>query len=311
MGKTILAIIFSALLLAAAMHVFWVRGGTDTERPEVDTTNDCEGNAVAVRIMALDADTNRAVADTLIRICPTDNSGEYYDVMHPLAKCTTTETGICTLCVRTKYPGPFIVRADHKEYGIFTKKVDRISDANNAVIEMRSAMATLTVVVLDAESNAPVKDAYVYIGGGFPVCKTDATGICMMKDLWRGDYGIGVYKKEYERFEKGVHLDRGENNVVVLLKRKEHVPETITVVGTLKTEIVAPGTRSQNIYIIIQYDDGKKDYVFNEVGFNEGRMFKGYIGKRVRIVGYRDTGFIGWQRWPVEGIYVEKIEEVT
>jgi len=34
------------------------------------------------------------------------------------------------------------------------------------------------------------------------------------------------------------------------------------------------------------------------------------VNKTVRITGYRDNGFIGWQYEKVEGIYVEAIEEI-
>jgi len=65
---------------------------------------------------------------------------------------------------------------------------------------------------------------------------------------------------------------------------------------------------SENHYFVIKDANNGEEYIFNEVGYNRG--FDQFVNKTVRITGYRDNGFIGWQYEKVEGIYVEAIEEI-
>lgn len=90
------------------------------------------------------------------------------------------------------------------------------------------------------------------------------------------------------------------------LEKKFKTPTSFTVEGIVIKIITAEGTRSENQYYKIKTDDRNEEYLFDEIGMNQG--FEEFVDKRVSINGFKEIGFIGWQHEQVEGIYVEAIE---
>jgi len=172
-------------------------------------------------------------------------------------------------------------------------------------------LATLHAVVIDKITGEPVEDAIVYLGYHPPEtwrCHTINDGKCSIEDknlVW-GDYGLSVFKKGYNRFTNSSHFEKGDNYLTIKLEKKSVIPTTISINGTVIESITAKGTMSENHYYKIKDDGGKEEYIFNEIGENQD--FDNYVNQTVRITGFRENGFIGWQHEEVEGIYVEGIE---
>lgn len=176
-----------------------------------------------------------------------------------------------------------------------------------------SDLAVLHATVIDEATGKPVAGAIVYIGYRSPEswrCHTDEKGECVLQSdaIGWGDYGVSAFKKGYEHVSESVHLKPGDNYITIELPKKSQPLESATVSGVLIEVVAAEGTRSENHYVKIREDDGQTEFVFNEVGENEG--FDEFIGKRVQIQGFRDVGRVGWQAQEVEGIYVERITVV-
>ncbi|MBD3313803.1 hypothetical protein GF345_05155 [Candidatus Woesearchaeota archaeon] len=171
-----------------------------------------------------------------------------------------------------------------------------------------SGKGTLSVKIIDKETGEPVEDAIFYVGNGFSIKQTDREGKCMVAENNVGSYAVNAYKRGYERYSDHITLEEGENRLMIELVKDESSLPQISVEGEVVDIIAAEGTKSENHFIKIRYDDGEEDYLFNKIGYN--RIDGEFIGKKVRIQGYKDMGFIGWQHQEQEGIYVEKIEVV-
>jgi len=170
-------------------------------------------------------------------------------------------------------------------------------------------LATLHSVVIDKTTKEPIENAIVYLGTGYWKCYTDDEGKCTIKDFAWGDYGLGVFLKGYNRFTQSSHFEKGDNYLTIELEKKSEIPISFSIEGTVIEIITAEGTKSENHYYKIRDDSGNEEYIFNEIGRNEG--FEEFVNKEVRITGFREKGFIGWQHEEVEGIYVENIELAT
>lgn len=166
--------------------------------------------------------------------------------------------------------------------------------------------ATLHVVVTDNATNEPIENAIVYLGTGFWKHYTDDEGKCVLSGVPWGDYGVGVFRKEYHRFQESRHLVAGDNFLAVELERRAEIPDSFTIEGTVVEIVTAEGTRSENHCFKVREDSGTEEYIFDDVGMNRG--FTQFVNKEVRITGYRDVGYIGWEHEEAEGIYVEEIE---
>jgi len=171
-------------------------------------------------------------------------------------------------------------------------------------------LATLHSVVIDKNTKEPIENAIVYLGTGYWECYTDDEGKCTIKDFVWGNYGLGVFKKEYNRFTQSSHFEKGDNYLTIELEKKSEIPISFSIEGTVIDIITAEGTKSENHYFKIKADSGEEYYIFNEIGLNwwDDDNWKEFINKSVRITGFREIGFIGWQHEEVEGIYVEEIE---
>lgn len=117
-----------------------------------------------------------------------------------------------------------------------------------------------------------------------------------------------MYKKEYHRYQEIRHFEKGENTTVIYLEKKTEIPSSSTMQGTVIKIILDKGTRSENIYYKIKTDAGDEEYIFDDIGMNQG--FEEFVNKRVNVRGFIDNGFIGWQGEQVNGIYIESIEIV-
>lgn len=168
--------------------------------------------------------------------------------------------------------------------------------------------AILHATVIDKTTGDPIENVIVYLGsrGASGKCYTDNEGECLIKDFVWGSYGLGIFKKGYNRYTKSSHFDKGDNYITVELEKKSEILTSLTVEGTVIEIIIAEGTMSENHYYIIRDNEGNEEYLFNEIGVNQG--FEEFVNKKVSITGFKETGFIGWQREQVEGIYVESIE---
>jgi hypothetical protein len=173
--------------------------------------------------------------------------------------------------------------------------------------------AILHATVIDKTTGEPIENVIVYLGsmGGSGKCYTDGGGKCSIEGVSWGSYAVNVFKKGYNRpaIKRG-NIGKEEKNISVELKleKKSEIPTSFTVEGTVIEIITAEGTRSENHYYKIRDDDGNEEYIFNKIGVNQG--FEEFVNKRVRITGFREIGFIGWQHEKVEGIYVEEIEVI-
>ncbi len=167
--------------------------------------------------------------------------------------------------------------------------------------------ANVQVSVIDKTTGDPIENAIVYLGtGGYRKCYSNSEGKCSIEGFVWGDYSLGVFKKGYYRYEESRHFEKGDNFVTVKLEKKTKIPTSFTVEGTVIKIITAKGTRSENQYYKIKTNDGTEEYLFDEIGMNRG--FERFVNKKVRITGFKEIGFIGWQHEQVEGIYVESIE---
>jgi len=167
--------------------------------------------------------------------------------------------------------------------------------------------ATLHVVVTDKTTTEAIENAIVYIGAGGALKQyTDGEGACIISDLLRGSYGVGVFRKEYHRFTESRQFVVGDNYLTVELERRDEIPESFTIEGKVIEIITSEGSRSENHYFKVRDDSGKEEYIFNDIGLN--RDFSQFVNEEVRITGFRDIGYIGWEYDKAEGIYVEEIE---
>lgn len=175
----------------------------------------------------------------------------------------------------------------------------------NEVVENKS---NVQVTVIDKETKEPIEKAIVYLGGtgASGKCYTNSNGRCSIEDFVSGDYSLGVFKKGYERYSKFIHFEQGDNSLNVELEKKAKMPTSFTVKGTVIKIVTAEGTRSENKFYKIKTEDGAEEYLFDEIGVNQG--FEEFVNKKVIVTGFRETGIIGWEGTKVEGIYVENIE---
>lgn len=171
----------------------------------------------------------------------------------------------------------------------------------------RADTANLYATVIDKTNGKPVENAIVYIALGHWRCHTNNEGKCIIKNFPRGDYELGVFKKGYNRFTRSVHFEKGKNYFTVELEKKPEIPRSFSIEGIVIEVAGAIGTKSEFHYYKIRDNDGNEEYIFDEIGLNN---FGKFVGKKVRITGFREKGFIGWDFKEVEGIYVEEIEVI-
>jgi len=168
--------------------------------------------------------------------------------------------------------------------------------------------ASVQVNVIDKTTGDPIENAIVYLGatGASEKCYSTREGKCSIEDFACGDCALGGFKKGYNRYIESSHFDKGDNFVTIKLEKKSEIPTSFIAVGTVIKTITAEGTRSENQYYKIKTDDANEEYLFDEIGMNQG--FEKFVNKKVTITGFKETGFIGWEHEQVEGIYVESIE---
>ena len=177
---------------------------------------------------------------------------------------------------------------------------EEISDTTNS--------SNVNVEVIDNETEEPIENAIVYVGNGFWNFYTNSEGVCSIIDIPWGSYALSVYMKEYERFSMSCYFEIGVNNLTIRLDKKSEIPLSFSMEGVVLEIITGPGTRSENHYFVIKDSNDGEEYLFNEIGYNRG--FDEFVNKTVRITGYKEYGFIGWQHEKVEGIYIESIKEI-
>ena len=178
---------------------------------------------------------------------------------------------------------------------------------NNQITDNGETLSVLQTTVIDGNTKEPVTNAIVYLGTGFHQCYTDSKGWCQITDFSWGDYALSARKKGYDRFTTPSHFEKGENNITIKLQKRPSVPESFVIEGIIIEVVTAEGTKSENHYFKIKELSETEEYLFNDVERNEGF---GFLNKKVRITGYKGTGFIGWQSKQVEGIFVEKVEDL-
>jgi hypothetical protein len=162
------------------------------------------------------------------------------------------------------------------------------------------------VTVIDKTTKEPIENAIAYLGRGYWKCYTNNNGMCSIKKISYGDYGLGVFKKEYHRFTSSDHFKEGENYRIIEIERTPEILPSFSLKGTVIEVVINKGTRSENRYYKIKDDFGNEEYLFNDIGENQD--FEDFINKKVEIRGFKETGFIGWQGERVKGIYVEEIK---
>jgi hypothetical protein len=168
-------------------------------------------------------------------------------------------------------------------------------------------LATAHVLAVDSETKRPMGGVLVFLRSAQVECETDGTGRCSIIGFARGDYSLNAYMRGYARYSSPASFARGDNDVTVELVREPVSPQSLTVDGLLFVDVVAKGSRSENRYLKLR-TAGADEYVFNRYGQNAG--YGEYVGKTVRITGYRAMGSIGWQAQKTEGIYVEEIRQL-
>lgn len=163
----------------------------------------------------------------------------------------------------------------------------------------------------DKSTGNTIKDVMVYVGSGIDESERTKTND-------RGEYKIlipglcylGVYKKGY--LHTGKHIDLAKDKPVVNfeLEKQKSVIQQVTVKGKVIEQIVAKGTKSENHYLKIEISPNEAVFIFDSIGINKLPNSRKWIGKRVKINGYKGIGTVGWQWDNIEGIYVEQIELV-
>lgn len=178
---------------------------------------------------------------------------------------------------------------------------------NGQTTDNGETLSVLQATMIDADTQKPIANAIVYLGTGYFKCYTNDKGKCQIKDFSLGDYALSAHKKEYERFTDSKHFEKGENDITIKLQKQPSMPQSLIIEGTIIEIVTAEGSKSENRYFKIRDLNEKEEYLFNDVEHNEGF---GFVNKKVKITGYKETGFIGWQSKQVEGIFVEKVEKL-
>ena len=170
--------------------------------------------------------------------------------------------------------------------------------------------ANLNCTVIDNSTQIPIENAVVYLGTGYPNCHTDNEGKCQIKSFPFGDYGLGIFKEGYDRYTASTHFAKGNTSLLIELGKKPEIPQQISINGKVIENVTAEGSMSENHYFTIKGDGGEEYYIFNEIGQNswDYDSWNAFINKSVRITGFIDVGYIGWQHQEAEGVYVESIE---
>ncbi len=167
---------------------------------------------------------------------------------------------------------------------------------------------TLNSFVTDKDSKEPVEGAIVLLGG-YEKCYTNIEGRCSITTSGSsGAYGLQGFKKEYNHSVSLINLKLGENNFTIELDKKPNIPESFVIEGKIIEIVYGKGTRGEDHIFKLIKNDGTELYIFDETGRNDA--FRTYINKKVRITGFNDIGYIGWEHLPSEGIYVEEIKKI-
>lgn len=169
--------------------------------------------------------------------------------------------------------------------------------------------ATLHVTVVDNSTQEPIENVIFYLGIGGQQYQTDSEGKCITNEESKGEYSANAYKKGYVRFMEPIILKEGDNYLTIEMEKEQSPPSELSVEGKVVEEVSGKGSKSEAHFIKIRYDDGKEDYLFNNVGYNS--IDKEFIGKKAVVKGYKGIGYIGWWGSEQEGIYVEEIESLS
>jgi hypothetical protein len=162
----------------------------------------------------------------------------------------------------------------------------------------------LHIKVVNKMTHEPIQGAFVYLGSGYCVCKTDNEGMCDIGESSFGSYGLTVYAKGYHRFTVGGDwFEIGEYSFIVEIEKRTDDFSSFYIEGTILHQVTGKGSKSENNYYKLAA--GREEYIFNEIGHNY--VGAEFINRNVRIKGYWDIGYIGWEHNKVEGIYVEEI----
>lgn len=109
-------------------------------------------------------------------------------------------------------------------------------------------------------------------------------------------------KNKDEKKDAGIKNDKA---AVEISEGSIESPLYEQLTGTMLEIIENEGTFSEVRYFVIASDNGIKTILFNEKGFSEG--FNTWIGRKVLVQGYKDTGLIGFKRVKKTGFAVVKI----
>jgi hypothetical protein len=179
---------------------------------------------------------------------------------------------------------------------------------NTTLYNSSADSAKLICTVKDKSTGEPIENAIVYLGmNAFAKQKTDKEGKC----IFTNDPGIvlvSAFKKGYTRYSENFNfVEKPQKEITIEMEKKSVVPESFSIDGTIELRITNKGTKSENRYYEIVSPEGKREFIFNEIGMNFG--FENIKDKKVTITGFRENGFTGWMHQETPGIYIEEIKE--
>lgn len=166
----------------------------------------------------------------------------------------------------------------------------------------------LACFVKDKSTGEPIENAIVYLGmNAFDKQKTDKEGKCVFTDN-HGIVLVSAFNKGYIRYSENYNfVEKPQKEITIELEKKSEAPVSFSIDGTVEFRITNEGSKSENRYYEIVFPDGKREFIFNEVGMNIG--FENFKDKKVTITGFKENGFTGWMHQETPGIYIEDIKE--
>jgi hypothetical protein len=198
-------------------------------------------------------------------------------------------------------------------------KTDPIVDSESVPIVLdpmdSSGGQSVFGTVFEKQNRTHIPAAIVYVGAtGTTRVQTDAMGRYRIPIKTHGSYALFVYKKGYRRMKQNFKVQpQCEIEVNFELKRLRHHLQAVQRTGEVVLIVTAQGTRSESRWFELRTDDGQSAVLFDMIGISSETEFEKWLGETVVVTGYSNKGYVAgyvdWDYEPIQGIYVERIEQ--